>query len=515
MSKSSASRLQRSLDRAIAAVAPSWGLSRAKARQQLALHGDGYEATKPGRNRRTYTGTGGSADRHQDVRTLWQLREICRKHDRDSSLLSGLLNTAADEIVGPKFQFRSLAANAETRRKVQEWLIERAKAKNCDYRGNLSLVAHTKLTLRALWTDGDILHAFVQGGKMQTFEADELATPELTGGLNIVNGLEFGPDGPVVRYWVRPRGVNHRYGLVDSLAPLKSIAAGEAIFPALRKRFSQSRGIPFLASCLAIYDRLDGYLDSETVAAEINARWAMKITSSAEAGNAGDTTTGRGKAGNDTTGGAQPLFDQALTMETGGVYQGLPGENIDIIESKRPGMTFEPYIVTVCRIVGVGVGFPLELLLKDFSKTNFSSARASLNVAHRSFRCWQEILEEDYLDAWIRRQIAIGIALGIVPPDEDVYGVDVVWPAWAVLDEVKQATAEEKQIANKTKSRSQIIRGRGEDPETVFAEIEREEARLGPVKTTENPPPPQRPADEDADEIDPDADEDETEGDGA
>ena len=56
---------------------------------------DGYEAAQSGRTRRRYHGTGGSADKHLDAVTLFQLREMARRLDRSSSLMSGLLDTAA------------------------------------------------------------------------------------------------------------------------------------------------------------------------------------------------------------------------------------------------------------------------------------------------------------------------------------------------------------------------------------------------------------------------------------
>jgi lambda family phage portal protein len=57
----------------------------------------------------------------------------------------------------------------------------------------------------------------------------------------------------------------------------------------------------------------------------------------------------------------------------------------------RPTNTFPSFIETLSRQIGTALGLPYELALKDFSKTNYSSARAALLEAWRFFtirRSW-------------------------------------------------------------------------------------------------------------------------------
>lgn len=121
------------------------------------------------------------------------------------------------------------------------------------------------------------------------------------------------------------------------------------------------------------------------------------------------------------------------------------GEDIKIIDFKRNGDTFDVFLTKVLRILGNAFGLPYELLLKDFSKTNYSSARAALLEAWRSFLCWRSwltrkfcqpvwemVLEEAYLRGMFRprnfyadraelcRAVWIGPGRGWVDPVKEI-----------------------------------------------------------------------------------------------
>lgn len=486
--------LGRAADRLVESVSPAAACRRYQARGLLASD-DGFDISRPSRTRRRFVGGGGPADRHQDVASLWQLREICRRHDRNSALLAGLLNTASDEIVGPTFAFDPCSGDAAFNEAAEKWIRFRMEAEQCDYNGALCFGDLLRTTLRACWTDGDCLHVWTEGGRLQSFEAQDLVSPR--GGFgsgpapSIVNGVEKS-GGRTVAYWLaRPQAAND-YGYVATPLQAQRVPAEACLFPAVRKRFNQTRGVPFLAACLSTFDRLETYLDNEMLAAEMNAKAALKITREpSDTSNlpGAETRTDANSGGESIT-----TFDQALRLEPGMVFDLRPLEDIAAIAPDRPGVNFEPFVVTICRIVGVGVGFPLELFLKDFSKANYSSMRGGLTIARRSFRGWQRFLERHVALPWHRRQIEIGIASGALPlpatgsrqpaigeeatAEFDPYGVRCVWPAWEYLDPAKEAAGHELALKNRTKSRSQIIREQSEEPDRVFAEIADEEDEL-------------------------------------
>ena len=61
---------------------------------------------------------------------------------------------------------------------------------------------------------------------------------------------------------------------------------------------------------------------------------------------------------------------------------------------------------------------------------------------------------------------------------------------------IETANADETNLRNKLTSRRRILLERGEDPDEVFAEIEDEESRFGPVPSGRAPAAPARPGDD-------------------
>ncbi len=56
----------------------------------------------------------------------------------------------------------------------------------------------------------------------------------------------------------------------------------------------------------------------------------------------------------------------------------LPGERLTGYNAGRPAAGFDGFVTSVARHVAVGLGMTYETFMRDFSKTNYSSARASL-----------------------------------------------------------------------------------------------------------------------------------------
>jgi len=486
------------IDAAFEAVAPVHAARRQRARLSIKAMGDGYDTAKPGRTQRMFGGRGGGPDAHQDTQTLHQLREQCRHHDRNNGLLSGLLNTAADEVIGPEFFFKPTTLDEDWNNEAEAFLRREQEPDKTDARGELTFTEQVKLTLRADWTDGDILHVWQPDGTLYTYEAHELATPRDKDGANIVNGVRFDARGRAIAYYVPKPGQKPDRGWLDSSAQLQTIPAKDALFVATRKRFNQSRGVPYLAPILGTFNRLDGYLDAETFAAEVNAHWAAVIKREPIYDEDAPAADIPGSLTTPTTSkpGQRRTADRVQEMPRGAILDMMPGESLDIVQGTRPGGTFEPFVILVCRIVGVGVGFPLELFLKDFSRTNYSSARASMNVARRSARGWQVHLEHRLCTPWYRRHITRAIASGALrlPRNTpDLYAYQPGWPAWAQIDPEKEIKADVLAIANRLKSRGEVIRGRKGDPDATFTELEQEEARLrdaGLIESQITPAPP-------------------------
>ena len=437
---------------------------------ESAIEGVGYDVTLTDRTRRAFAVVAGlmaSADRHLSKTTLGKLREICRAHDRQSGIFSGMLDTACDNIWGSRFGFIPATEDSDLDKKIEDYIGKRVEKRYADAAGLRSFARIGSDSTRALWTDGDILHAKQRNGSLMTFEAHEIESPHGPG--KVVLGVEKNKQGAHTAYWVRQVKA-YGSGGAQRADKSKRLAAGKVFRPAFLKRFSQTRGIPFCAAILSFASRFHNYIDFEAVAAEVNSMLGYQINR--DLGDADITdTTPPGTTTSQETDGEESTFDKMQRMEPAMVFELAPGEKVNMIGAERPGSNFDGYITTCCRIIGVGVGLPLELFLKDFSKTNYSSARASLAEARRSFRRWQRIMQDDLCGPWYRWQIARGIASGALPADERCYKVEYNWPVWEYLDPEKDARANVMQAGTMTKSPVEIIRERGRNPRQVVKEF--------------------------------------------
>lgn len=461
--------------------------------RNAAVKGTGYDVASRDRLKPAFallSAMMASADRHLDLRTLSTLRELCRAHDRQGSLFSGILNRGVANIFGPTFSLEPSTGDTALDDRIWSIVGPAMEADRCDTAGVLNFRNLCATALRAIWTDGDVALVKAGSGAVVAFEADQVVSPggqaALAEGRRIVLGVELGRANQRLAYWIKSRRTAGDYGQPEPAGEPVRIGGRFVMFPAYRTRFNQTRGVPFLASVLNIYERLDAYLENESLAAVGNAMLAWKITREASA----DFPSSTAGAESNEDGATRDTFEQVQRMEPLSVFDLPPGEDVEAIDAKRPGNQFEPFTLLVCRLVGAGIGFPLELLLLDFSKTSYSSARASLDEARRNFRYWQGYCDEHICRPWYTWQIDLAIASGLLPADPRCYAYSAKWPSWNYVDPWRESQANQLQVDLRVKSRSDIIRESGRDPEDVWKEIAWEDeymASLGVSPTPASP----------------------------
>ena len=478
----------RSIDAAVRAVSPSWYLRRQNARVLAAL-GDGFDAVSRDRTRRHQSHRGGSADDHLDETTLWRLRELCRAADRQSPLIHGILSRWVDNVLGPTWTFEPRTSSKRFNASAKS-LVADAFGPSLDIRGVLPARRLARLWLRAVGTDGDTLGVWTERG-VATYEADQLVTPyRQSEGRRIVHGVHVDPVGRPLGYYVGDRSWR---GMLTSLDDAAYIPASECFRPAYYTRHNQTRGVPLLAAGMGLFDHLDGYLDSEQIAAEVASGMVYTITRADpsffldEGGELPDWVTSETSA----DGTAQQLEK----AEPGQIIPAALGDKVDLLNPARPGASFEPYVITTLRMLGAGLGMPLELVLLDFSRTNYSSARAALLQAYRTFRCWQQFCIEEILGPLYRRVVGRAIVDGRLPLRTDAFAVRWLMPRWAWIDPLKEIVAAEKAVSMGIDTLTDRIE---DERQTLSDYIDRRKAELDafaaagiPSTTIPAPPPAQ------------------------
>ena len=384
------------IDRGIAAVFPGWGAKRLKARYQLALAGSMYRSAEISRLRADWVSFGPEAATPGSSE-LQLLRNRSRDANRNDPVASGATETYAVNIVGsglkPQSRIRAEAIGVSDERAAAlqaqaEGIWERWKPM-ADAANVLDFDEIQFLALRKICEDGETICIPTwadepwrpYGRCLELLESDRLAQPlnrRTSPGER--DGIRYGKRGQPLSYCIRQAGDT-------SLTEFKyaDIAARDErgrpkilhVYPV--KRPGQSRGVPLFAPVLTYFKDLADYLEAEVVAARVAACLAVFITKQDAMFSANNMATSTEPSTGARVQGIEPGMVSYLN----------PGEAIDTVDPKRPGDAFPAFIETVLRLVGTSIGLPYELLVKDFSKTNYSSARAALLEGRRVFTHWR------------------------------------------------------------------------------------------------------------------------------
>lgn len=433
----------RRMERGIRSAFPSWSAARAGARlraAELDYLAAGYEAaTKKQQRSRWQSGwSARTEDAQLDDGALATIRERSREEWRNNSLYSGLLTRAADNIVGtgltllPRTSDRGM--NAEIR---AGWDAYTQRGGGWEQSGRWSLADAQRMTFFAVAREGDLLMYRSDAG-WQFFEAAQVGTPlgYNTTDRKIAQGVEFGADGRIVRYWVAP----HSYlGYVEA-EKATGLRADLCELIQNPQSLTLSRGLPVYHNAIDRFQDLDRYIEADL----LGAMAASCIVASLEGKTGPDALSALGvqratpTTSTNTSTSTPRKFDLAP-----GAFVGLyPGEKFQLHSANRPTNTFPDYCRMNIRILGIPVGMPLEIALMDFGETVFAGAKMAMGQAMVSMYVWQEIviasqmIRRIYLD-WLRNVSGIRAPAAV----KDAERFETIPPPVPWIDPYREAGA--------------------------------------------------------------------------
>ena len=255
--------------------------------------------------------------------------------------------------------------------------------------------------------------------KVRSIESDRLSNPMgemdspiLRGGIK----LDFATGAPV-GYWFRNAHPGDAY-LVGMYAafpawefvPRRTSSGRLRVLHAFDiERPEQHRGKPLLVAVLPLFKQLSRYMDAELAAAVVNGMIAGIIETPMLMEDLvsmfGDSLEGRREY-------LQMRRDHAVPLESGSLIPVAPGDKVQPFLPQRPASGFGAFIENILRTVGASADLPYELVLKDFSKTNYSSARAALIEAWRAFLRRRDNHGSQWCDpiywCWLEEQVNAG-----------------------------------------------------------------------------------------------------------
>lgn len=342
---------------------------------------------------------------------------------RNNGLAAGGQQTLKDNIIGSVLRLSAMPDYrllGWTRERAREWgnAVEAefrtfADSTECDAGASLNLLGLTLQALGGSMMNGEALALPLWlprrdqrwSTKLMMLEADRLDSPPgMENKPNMRGGVEIDAYGAPQAYWIRRGhpgdviGYNWLSGnanIFDRIPAYMQWGRRRVIHLHDKERTGQSRGKPILAAVMREFHMAGKYATTELQAAVANSMIAAFLESDLDPESAASLFGDSPRSAWETSVGQA----RGIRQMQGAAVIPLPaGAKLSSFTPGRPNSAFDAFMVATLRHIAAGMNIPYELLLKDFSRTNYSSARAAMLEAWRYFhgrRRW-------IMDYWLR-----------------------------------------------------------------------------------------------------------------
>lgn len=354
------------------------------------------------------------------------------------------------------------------------------KAENCDVTGKLNFIAIQKLVLKTIAREGESLvrlcvgkDASPWGFALQLIDPRRLDVykneSNLENGHYIRFGIEFNRYGKPLYYYIN-KDSDKWY--IQTGGEHYKIPAEEIIHLFLPLYIDQKRGLPWYSSVLMRMNMLNGFEEAAVEHARAGAcQMGFIVNNDPEAYEDDENK------------------DTEVEIEASpATFHELPvGYDVKKFDPNYPNGEFDVFSKSILRSIAVGLNAGYSSLSGDLSSVNFSSLRQGILDEREVWKGLQEWFKSGFNSkvhtAWLKYSLLysrIKCGNGYLKPERiDKYS-DVTWSMrrWSWVDPVKDVNSAAISVQNGFRSRSDVIREQGRDPDDVWNEIEKENELL-------------------------------------
>jgi len=409
-------------------------------------------ATREGRSYNSYPGY------IHDERDRKSLIAQSRDFMRNNAIYQGMIDRAISYIIGNGFELQVNSGSTNTDKKIEG--LWRAWLKRPEIRNILSGSETGRMVCREVMVVGDTAVLLTDKALIQLFEAEQIAGKTLKN-----NGIE-----------------KDKYGrpIIFNLAPWKShgvdrnkavkVKAENILYIANPQRPSQVRGVPAAQGAFAMLHRINDICDSEAIAWQLLARIAVSVTRE----NATEEAYIESREDpNKTTDELKGDLATRLTeLDYALLFHGKPGEGVKGIERNIPGKNFSESLRMFLRLLGLPLGMPLECILLDWTKSNYSQSRAVLQQAFQMFLFWQLKMVSFFYDPLFEWRLSAWQEQGLIGKRKIKH--DWIKHTFPWIDQVKEAQAYATQVERGFITHGQVCKSLNTDRAEVIEQRERE-----------------------------------------
>ncbi len=408
-------------------------------------------------NRVQTGGSGAHYQRHDRGKLLNQARDF----SRNNGIFRGMIERAVSYIVGNGFALQASTEDDEWNAKVEA--LWKEAWRRPEVRGILSGPRVERMVCREMLTVGDTGIIKLGSHKIQLIEAEQI-----NGGRKAGDGIAKTKEGAPKKFYVAPYG---RGGKVQTGAA-QEYTPGEFLFLTDPERPSMVRSTPPCQASFPMLHRINDVCDSEAAAWQMVARLAVSLTR--ERGPQFSREESRpdpDKASGDLGGDAATRITE---LDVALIFHGEPGDEIKAIKHDVPGKDFSASIRMFLRMLGLPLGLPLEIILLDWTKSNYSQSRAVLEQAFQVFQGWQSVLVDFGHSDIYRWLVDWWVSEGRLADRDDKHSHGWITPTFPWIDQLKEAQAQGAKIERGFTTHSEVCKSLGREREDVVATRKRE-----------------------------------------
>jgi lambda family phage portal protein len=375
-----------------------------------------------------------------------------------------------------------------------------------DVTGRLSENLFDALAITMVARDGEVLIRKVAGSdrgihgcQLQLLSGDlldEEHNRDLPGGRRIRMGVEFDAFMKPVAYHLRKESRSGDiYGHLGR--DYERIPAEEIIHLFVPEEINQWRGVPWAYAALRSAKMLDQYQEAAQVAANVGAaKMGFFQQRDPEAGapmRVDEEADGE-------------LLDQGqefISEAAPGQFDVIPdGYELAEWDPDYPHANYDAFVKAISRTIATGCLVSYHGLTGDLTQVNFSSIRAGTLEEREMWKQLQgwyiETVKRPVYEWWLSRALISDPDLRRLPYSQfDKFNAPMFFGRrWEWVDPKSDIAALREAVALGIKSRAEIIRERGRDPDEVWAELDAEEGRGFAAPRPGGQPAPVRPADD-------------------
>jgi len=267
-----------------------------------------------------------------------------------------------------------------------------------------------------------------RGSKFQTsiklIDFSRLSNPEGAENTNKLRaGVEMDSNGAAIAYHVRKRIPNDIDGAFEPdnyewIRVPREMSSGRYQFIHLFEPTGegQSRGANDFYAGLSKLKMLEKFQGSVLQNAIVSAMYAAVITSEANSDDVFKAMSSGTSEGSLITGWMETTskYHDQTKLKVGDttIPHLLPNEKLDILGVKTPSGNLGDFESGILRSIAKSLGVSYEQLSGDFSKTNYSSARAAMSESYLYFMGRREIIAKAFasmiFELWLEEAINIG-----------------------------------------------------------------------------------------------------------